>query len=61
MKKLMLATLALAAAFTLSAENYTPSAIPSGLTQDGAPAITLTRARRQHHSGTSSGTMVENM
>lgn len=33
MKKLMLATLALAAAFTLSAENYTPSAIPSGLTQ----------------------------
>ena len=33
MKKLMLATLALAAAFTLTADNYTPSSIPSGLTQ----------------------------
>ncbi len=33
MKKLMLATLALAAAFTLTADNYTPSSIPSGLTE----------------------------
>ncbi len=33
MKKLMITAIALAAAFTLTADNYTPSSIPSGLTE----------------------------